>query len=435
MNTTIWDKKIEMPSFPSLSEDTSTDVLIVGGGIAGILCARELQERNIDYILIEKDRILQGVTLGTTAKITVGHGLIYDKLIRQFDGNTARLYYDAQRAATERYKTLAKEIPCDFEIADNYIYATDTEREIEKELYALQCIGRNAEFADKLPLPIPTKGAVRYRAQAQFHPLKFFGSLAKDLRIYEHTAAHTILNNTVFTENSKIRAKKIVVATHFPIVNKHGGYFLKMYQHRSYVLALENALPLKDMYRDADTDGLSFRSYGNILLLGGGSHRTGKKGGGWAPLRSFAQKHYIGAKEICHFATQDCMTLDGVPYIGAYSKNTPDLLVATGFNKWGMTSAMAASSLLADLIEEKENPYTALFSPARFMLRKQFWINMGESVSHLLRPTSPRCPHLGCALQWNPKEHSWDCACHGSRFNQNGTLLDGPATKDMKKDL
>ena len=223
---------------------------------------------------------------------------------------------------------------------------------------------------------------------------------------------------------------KIIIATHFPILNKHGGYFLKLYQHRSYVLALKGAPVPGGMIIDEDKKGLSFRSWGEQLLLGGGSHRTGKRGGGWRELEAFARQHYPSAQITARWATQDCMTLDGVPYIGRYARSTPDLYVAAGFNKWGMTSSMAAALALTRMVQGKATPYASLFDPARTMLRPQLLANAAESTAGLLTPTVPRCPHLGCALKYNPAELSWDCPCHGSRFGEDGSLLDNPATDD-----
>jgi hypothetical protein len=186
------------------------------------------------------------------------------------------------------------------------------------------------------------------------------------------------------------------------------------------------------MYLDGSGKGLSFRNYGDLLLLGGGGHRTGKPGAGWEELERFAQKHYPDAKEAFRWATQDCMTLDGAPYIGHYSKRTPDLYVATGFNKWGMTTSMVAANVLGDLVLGRENGYASVFEPYRTVLRPQLALNGAEAVKSLLTFTKPRCPHMGCALKWNPQEHSWDCPCHGSRFTGDGTVLDNPATGNMK---
>ena len=205
---------------------------------------------------------------------------------------------------------------------------------------------------------------------------------------------------------------------------------MKLYQHRSYVLALKNAPKIDGMYVDEEKTGLSFRSCAGLLLLGGGSHRTGKKGGGWRELEALAGKYFPKAEIVSRWATQDCMTLDDVPYIGQYARNTPNLYVAAGFNKWGMTSAMAAAMILSDLALGKRNPYADVFSPSRTSMRLQLMVNAAEATIHLLSPTVPRCPHLGCALKYNPEERSWDCPCHGSRFSEHGELLDNPATDD-----
>ena len=253
------------------------------------------------------------------------------------------------------------------------------------------------------------------------------------LTIYEHTPVRLLEKNRAVTDFGSITAEKIIVATHFPFLNKHGSFFLKLYQQRSYVLALEHAPAFEGMYLDEQENGLSFRHWGSRLLLGGGGHRTGKAGGGWKVLEDKAQLFYPNAGITHRWAAQDCMSLDGMPYIGQYSAGTPNLYVATGFNKWGMTTSMAAAGLLTDLILGRKNPYEEVFSPSRNMLHPQLGINLMESTKNLLSLSPKRCPHLGCALKWNPREHSWDCPCHGSRFTEDGKLLDNPATRDLKK--
>ena len=138
---------------------------------------------------------------------------------------------------------------------------------------------------------------------------------------------------------------------------------------------------------------------------------------------------------MSQWAAQDCMSLDGIPYIGLYSPRTPGLYVATGFNKWGMTSSMVAAMVLKDLVLGKETPWAEVFAPNRTMLHPQLGVNAWDSAVNLLTPTTPRCPHMGCALKWNPREHTWDCPCHGSRFTKEGKLLENPATGDIKKGL
>lgn len=429
----LWKETVNLPSFDTLKRDINTDVLVIGGGITGLLCAYFLKRSGVDCVLAEARRICGGITGNTTAKITVQHGLIYDKLIRTFGIEKAKLYFRANLSALEQYTELCRTIDCDFKRSDSYVYSVNGIKKLEKEFTALDKIGCGAEFVAELPLPFQVSGAVRIRNQAEFNPLKFLSEISKGLNIYENTEISELRPDGAVSANGVISAKKIIVATHFPFINKHGSYFLKLYQHRSYVLALKNAPDINGMYIDENEKGMSFRNADGLLLVGGGSHRTGKKGGCWQELEDFSRKYYPDSPIAYRWATQDCMSLDGVPYIGRYSARTPDLYVATGFNKWGMTSAMVAATLLTDLILGKSSPYTELFSPSRSILRPKLAINSFEAVANLITPTSPRCPHLGCALKYNPAEHSWDCPCHGSRFTADGNLIDNPSTGNIKK--
>ena len=433
MINSLWAETAKLPSFPSLEQDLKTDILIVGGGMAGLLCACALNRACADYALIEADRICGGVTRNTTAKITSQHGLIYDKLIGEYDVETARLYYEANQAAISSFRRLAADYPCQMETKPAFVYTTGSTEKLEKELRALERIGAKAGYRDSLPLPFAVTGAIEFEDQAQFHPLLLAAGIAAGLNIYEHTPARGFEGNTVYTDKVRIEAKKILIATHFPIINKHGGYFLKLFQDRSYVLALENAPDPPGMYIGAEGCGPSIRSSGELLLFGGGAHPTGKKGGGYARLEALAQSCYPRAGIKYRWAAQDCMSLDGIPYIGRYGKNTPELYVATGFNKWGMTSSMVSAMILGDLLLERENPYAKVFSPQRSSMHPQLLINAFHAAANLLTPKRPRCPHMGCALKWNEEEQSWDCPCHGSRFTAEGELLDGPANGNLKK--
>ena len=433
MINSLWADTAKLPSFPRLEQDLKTDILIIGGGMAGLLCACALNRACADYALIEADSICSGVTRNTTAKITSQHGLIYDKLIREYDEETARLYYEANQAAISHFRKLAADYPCRMETKSAFVYTTGDSEKLEKELRALERIGAKARYWDSLPLSFDVTGAIEFEDQAQFHPLLLAAGIAPGLKIYEHTPARGFEGNTVYTDKVRIEAKKILIATHFPIINKHGGYFLKMFQDRSYVLALENAPDPAGMFIDAEGCGPSIRSSGELLLFGGGAHRTGKKGGGYAQLEALAQSCYPRAGIKMRWAAQDCMSLDGIPYIGRYGKNTPGLYVATGFNKWGMSSSMVSAMILGDLLLERENPYAKVFSPQRSSMHPQLFLNALHAAANLLTPTRPRCPHMGCALKWNEEEQSWDCPCHGSRFTAEGELLDGPATGNLKQ--
>ncbi len=429
----LWEDISEMPSFPAQEKDMKTDVLIIGGGMAGVLCAYMLQKAGVDYVLAEAERIGSGITKYTTAKITAQHGLIYSKLIKEFGREKARQYLLSNLFAVEKYRELCADMDCDFENRDSYVYSLDNIDVIDDEIAALKELGYSAEYVRSTPLPFSVAGALKFKNQAQFSPLKFLAGISKGLNIYEHTRVRQLVGTRAETSRGNIDAKRIIVATHFPFINKHGSYYLKMFQQRSYVIALENAADVDGMYIDEAQGGLSFRNHGDLLFIGGGEHRTGKRSQGWQEIRSFADKYYPQSLEKYHWATQDCMTLDGAPYIGEYSGSTTCLYVATGFNKWGMTSSMAAAEILCDMITGKDRQVFSVFSPSRTILRPQLAVNAFEAVVNLLTPSSKRCPHLGCALKWNPYEHTWDCPCHGSRFTEDGRLINNPATGDLKK--
>lgn len=428
----LWSQSITRREFHELKGDIKTDVLIVGGGIAGLLCAYMLCREGVDCIVVEKNRICGGITKNTTAKITLQHGLFCSKMLKDFGFYNTQLFVKAQAEAIDIFKKLCANIDCNFEKKASCVYSKNNIREIENEAWALNQVGVTAKVINNTTLPFSVSGAVRIENQAQFNPLKFLYYLVDNLNIYEKTKVCEINGNIAVTNKGKITANSIIVATHFPFINSHGGYFLKMYQHRSYVLALKDAKEMDAMYVDNDQKGLSFRNYNGMLLLGGGGHRTGKKGGGYGELQKEAKKYYPRATEITNWAAQDCITLDGVAYIGRYSRNTNGLYVATGFNKWGMTNAMVSALILRDTILGVHNEYAEVFSPSRKMLNKNLAVNIAESTLGLITPFKPRCTHLGCALKYNKQEHSWDCACHGSRFAESGEVIDNPALIDKE---
>ena len=415
----LWKHTNELKHFDRLDGNIKTDVLIIGGGICGLLTAYYLKKVGMKCIIAEADRICGKTTSNTTAKITAQHGFIYKKITDKYGSDAAKLYYKANDWAITQFGLLGTEI----EKRDSYVYSLNDPNELEKEYNAAILAGAAAELVKNTDLPFETAGAVCFRNQAQFNPLDAVSKIIHGLDIYEHTRITELSPHLAKYDRGNIYADAIVVATHFPMLNKHGAYFLKMYQHRSYVLGLENIKKPDGMYVDGSGQGLSFRDYKDLLLLGGGSHKTGKKGGGIDELK--ARIKYA-------WAAQDCMSLDSMPYIGRYAKNTDSLYVATGFNKWGMTSSMTAAHILKDMITNKKNEYEELFSPQRGMLCAQLFKNCTQAAVNLMTPTVPRCPHLGCALKYNREEKSWDCPCHGSRFSKNGELIEGPANRGFK---
>lgn len=432
MSNSVWMDGQKLPKFGKLTGSVKTDVLVIGGGLCGILCTYFLRKAGVDCVLAEAENIGSGMTCNTTAKLTSQHGLIYDKLMKSRGKEIAAGYLKANECALAEYRRLAGEIDCDFEEKDAFVYSCSDREKIEREVRAVNDLGFPADFMEELPLPFPVEGAVRFPSQAQFHPLKFLAAIAEGLPVYEHTMIRELAPHKAGSEHGEITADKIIVTSHFPFLNKHGSYFLKLYQHRSYVIGLSGAPDVQGMYVDESQTGLSFRNYQNLLLIGGGGHRTGKNGGNWQELRRFADLNYPEAEEAYAWAAQDCMSLDGIPYIGQYSARTPDLYAASGFNKWGMTSAMVSAMLLRDMVTEKKNPWEAVFSPSRSMLKPQLLLNGAEAAVNLLTFTGKRCPHMGCALKWNPHEHTWDCPCHGSRFDAGAGLIDNPAVGNAR---
>lgn len=476
----IWKQTVEFPQRECLKGDMQVKNLVIGAGMAGILTAYLLQKQGQEVVVVEAKRIASGQTGNTTAKITCQHGLIYDKLIHKVSVEKAQMYAEANEDALRMYEQIIREegLSCHFELLPAYLYTTLEENipEIRREAEAAKSLGIEARFVKGsrvTGLPFEVKAAVRFANQAQFHPLKFLKPLADKLTIYEDTKVLEVKEHVARTNRGIITAENIIFATHYPFVNAPGFYFLRQHQERSYVLALgmdlkktveekekrqpagkeamENQMMQPDgMYYSIDENGLSLRTYEDKLLLGGGSHRTGKgidiheeacknHGKGYVYLREMAKKYFPGMKEEAAWAAQDCMPQDEVPFIGKYSVFRPYWYVATGFHKWGMTSAMVAARIISHEISTGERLYGRVFSPQRFYLQasiKNLLIDIGESVKGLWKgffgEEEHRCPHLGCELEWNEEEQSWDCPCHGSRFSKEGELLDNPAQSDCK---
>ena len=474
----IWSIDTEFPKRESLTEDIKTEVAVIGGGLAGLLIAYFLYQENIDTVVLEANKIASGQTKNTTAKITSQHNLIYDSLINNFGLEIAKGYGQANERALEKYAEIIdrENISCNFQREPAYVYTLDDISKIEKEAIAANKVGINAEMTRETSLPFDVKASVRFPNQATFNPLKFIKGIIKPLKIYENTRVREVEDDKVITEGGVVLANHIVVATHYPFINIPGYYFLRMHQERSYVIGLENAAKLDGMYIDEASSGFSFRNYEDKLILGGPGHRTGenKYGGYYDKLRAGATEFYPDSREICHWSAQDCVSIDKIPYIGHYSASTPNMYVATGFKKWGMTTSMVSAMIIKDLILGRDNPYKEVFTPQRFKMTASKEI-LKEEVKHISKglvldklklpkdtlqaiekghgkviefedekigvykdkqgkiyPIKPTCTHLGCELSWNQDELTWDCPCHGSRFDYTGNLIDNPATEGLR---
>ena len=475
----IWSQTCSIGRRPPLRGHLKTQAAVVGAGMAGVLTAYALQQAGLSVVVLEADRIAGGQTQNTTAKITSQHGLIYSRLIQSFGEETARRYAKANQDAVRAYQDLidVQGISCDWEERCAYLYGPDV-TVLQEEAEAARRLGLPASFTREVSIPIPHDGAVCFEGQAQFHPLKFLKVLADQLTIYEQSRVLTAEGDLLTTELGSVQAEHIVFACHFPFVNFPGMYFARMHQERSDVLALQGAPPVDGMFLGVGRDTFSLRTYGELLLLGGGGHRTGEntEGGRYDLLRRKAREWFPQSQETAHWSAQDCMPPDHVPYIGPYSSSHPGWYVATGFQKWGMTSSMAAATLLCDMIQGRDNPYAGLFSPSRLdpaalpgilkeggqavkSMVKRFFQIPAEAAKDIpaghggivflngkkagvyrdetgaLHPVDIRCPHLGCQLEWDPDEKTWDCPCHGSRFDCLGRLISGPAQTDLDSSL
>lgn len=453
----LWKYNIEMSERNATIDNTHIHTLIIGAGMAGALTAYLLKQRGIDAVIVEAKTIGSGQTENTTAKITSQHDIFYDKLICKAGYKRAGAYARANEEAIHIFEQIIRKekIDCDFQKMPSYLYTCDERKiqKLKKEASAAKRLGINAEYieGEKITeLPFEVKGAVCFQNQAQFHPLKFLKHLTKNMTIYENTKVLSVKGHTVVTSGGTITAENIVFTCHYPITNIPGFYFLRQHQERSYVMALAYDKEIQGMYYGIDKNSLSFRGVGKVLLLGGGGHRTGKcvchlsdaakEKYSYTFLHRMKDKYYKDVKEICHWAAQDCMPHDEIPFIGKYSIFRPYWYVATGFKKWGMTSSMVAAMILSSILSGKTDMYKKAFSPQRFLIRSglvNFLTDVGESITGLTKglfgKKEHRCPHMGCHLEWNNEEDSWDCPCHGSRFDKDGELLDNPAQIDLTK--
>ena len=491
-----WRKAFAAKPFQPLKEDITADVAVVGGGITGITAAYLLAREGVDVVLLEADRLLNGTTGHTTAKLTAQHGLFYDELIQHMGKRAARLYYEANRDAIAFVQDTASDlgIDCEFTEQDAVVYAT-TERTaalVEKEAKAYETLGIEGKRLGEIPFDLPVKNAIVMKDQAQFHPIKFLGRLveeltAKGVRIFEGTTAVDVEKGhqpTVITrEGFRVTCRKVLACSHFPFYEWQGLYFTRMYAERAYILAVKAAKAYPGgMYINAESPSRSLRSLKiggeEVVLVAGENHKTGQGRDTWEHYKALADfaERVVGAENILYrWSAQDLYTLDKIPYIGPITSGYPDVLVATGYKKWGMTSGILAAHLMRDNVLNRKNPYQSLFSPSRFSIDpslKKFLLVNGDVAKHLIQgklevPTATpnhlakgeggivsykgkragayrdddgrlhivdaTCTHLGCELQWNRGDRTWDCPCHGSRFSTDGDIIEGPAEQPLTK--
>ncbi|WP_138417135.1 FAD-dependent oxidoreductase [Aquibacillus sediminis] len=490
-----WRESTSIPEFPKLDKSIHADIGIVGGGITGITTAYLLTKKGYKVALLEADKLLNGTTGHTTAKITAQHGLIYDELIQHVGENKAQKYYHACMDAKQFIKDTITEfnISCDYSKQDAYIYTNSDNyiSKIDKEMTAYQMLGIDGELTNEIPLDLPIKKAIVMKNQAQFHPLKYLKALVEYIAkngglIFENSTAIDVENgdhpNIITRDGHRVTCNHVVAASHFPFYGGQGYYFARMYPERSYIVAAKSTKNYPGgMYINAEQPTRSIRSTTiddqELWLIGGENHKTGQGESTikhYEKLAQFAWETFGLETFPYRWSAQDLTTLDKIPFIGRVTDDQPEVLIATGFRKWGMTSGTIAAHVLTDLITDQDNDYVDLYAPSRFHadpdVKKFLSINTDVAkhfIHHKLEFPSTKieeiekdqakivringnragvyrdqdgevhavdttCTHMGCEVNWNEGDRTWDCPCHGSRFSIDGQVMEGPAQQPLQ---
>ena len=543
MNSLWLNSNKNKSKFKELDKNISTDICIVGAGIFGLTCGYYLTQKGFNVVILEKESEIASKTTGhTTAKITSQHNLIYKYLIDSLGVSEAKHYLYANQEAIENIYQIIKDenIDCDFKWQDSYVYTNNSD-ELEKiklENKAVNSLGFNSEFVTSTPLPFDVLGAIKFPNQAEFNPIKYAYGLANAIinnsgKIYIDSLVKNIQkeNNNFITSciDYVVKSKYVILASHYPFIDRLGYYFLKMYQSTSYVIAVDIGDKTFDgMYISSKQPTFSYRfaNYSGsggkrLLLVGGADHKTGSKidlSNAYNILEDEVRKYYTNCKVLYKWNTEDCITLDKIPYIGEFSHFMPNMYIGTGFNKWGMTSSNVAGNIIVDKILGRKNEYEDVFKATRLhpiknnaelgnMIKEtanslvinkfkvaevgfngiekltdangsainskddhneahiddgnftktendsmhvsgNLFAVLENDTGHVLEykgqkigvykdtngrifTVKPICTHLGCLLSWNNLDKTWDCPCHGSRFDYMGHQLYNPAIRDL----
>lgn len=491
----MWREEVNLPKGNKLQENRKVDVVVVGGGITGITTAYLLQSEGLNVALLEANEILNGTTGHTTAKITAQHDVIYDELIGHIGVEQTKLYYEANNSALQFMKGLIEKenIDCQFSTQDAYLYGATLEfdHRIHKEFRAYEKLNIPCDFKTSLPFQFDIRAATIMKNQAQFHPLQYLVYLAKQFVekggvIFENTVANDIEEGTsptvITRDGHRISCKHVAICTHFPFYDGAGLFFTRMYAKRSYVLAAKTEQKFPGgMYLGADQPTHSLRSATlngeEVVLIGGEGHKTGQGINTeyhYQSLQRFAEENFNVLSYPYRWSAQDLITIDKIPYIGKLKEKKENIFIATGFKKWGMTHGTVAAQLITDLIMQRKNPYEEVYKPSRFhadpsiryFLRQNLDVadhfirgkldlpkksveQLEKGEGNIIYVNSKRagaykdesgkihcvdttCTHLGCEVNWNAGDSTWDCPCHGSRFSYDGTVIEGPAKTPLK---
>ena len=489
----LWLTSDKGQTFSPLKADVSADVAVIGAGITGLTAAFLLKQAGKTVVVLEAGRVGHGVSGHTTAHLTEVLDCSYETLIKDFGEDDARLAAASGRTALSRIEAIVREseIDCDFERLPAFQYTEDFDRigELEEERKAAARIGVKASLTEHTPLPFKTAGGLRFDAQAQFHAGKYLDALTDALRgggshIYEETRVSEIEDGTpcrVVTPKGTVTARDVIVATHGPFDDV--VLQTKVANYQSYVLALklkDGEDPPVGLFWDLEDPYHYIRAHttdkGPLLLVGGEDHKTGQNDetlGRFEALLEFASRRFKVASVAYRWSSQVVEPVDGLPFIGKKA-SSEHVYVGTGYSGTGLTLGTLAAMVNTDLILGRANPYQELYNPSRFKPvaslgdfvkeNKDFPIHLitghlqGSDVNSvgevgrgegkvlslggektavfrdehgLLHAVSAVCTHLGCIVAFNGAEKTWDCPCHGSRFDTAGKVLSGPAIKPL----
>jgi glycine/D-amino acid oxidase-like deaminating enzyme/nitrite reductase/ring-hydroxylating ferredoxin subunit len=493
-NPSIWVGTTPATDYPPLEGDLAVDVAVIGGGITGLTTATMLKRAGATVALIEAGRIAAGATGYTTAKVTSLHTLIYAELLQSHGAERARIYADANQNAIEWVADFARDngIDCDLVRLPALTYTEDPTRtaDIEAEVDASKQLGLPASLTDATDLPFPILNAVRFENQAAFHPRKYSLGMAAMIPgngsyLFEMSRVTDVDDAdpcVVTTEHGTVRAGYVVIATELPIIDK-GGYFAKTSPSRSYGLAARIDAPVpQGLYLGVGQGGRSMRPYASdehdYLIVVGEDHPVGDDPDTrqrYIALEAWTRERFPVRAVDYRWSAQDYMPADHIPYIGRMTTDTERLYTATGFKKWGLSTGSFAAMIISDAILGRDNPWASFFEATRLDLThsagKLIGANVevakhyvgdklstmspppidelasgeggivdlsGETVAAsrdeagILAALSTNCTHLGCRVSWNTAEWSWDCPCHGSRFDRDGHVIHAPAVHDLE---
>lgn len=454
----LWLDGLPGARFAALKGDAAADVAIVGGGIAGLLVAQQVAAGGADVVVLESGRVGRGVTGNTTGKISALQQTAYSEI---GDAARGKLYAEASLVGLELVERLSAErsIECEFERRDAWTFALSEHdgEKISEELFAAGAAGLPVTREIDNGLPFENWGSVRLADQAQFNAPAFVIGLAAALRregsvrIHEHTRVTGVQESGhgigLTTDRGELRAGRVVIATHFPFADR-GGFFTRLEPMRSYCIACEiNGDVPEGMYISAGSETRSLRSAvrrsdgRRLLVVGGEGHRVGESrpSDRYEALVRWVHQHFDLEAVTHRWSSQDNMTADRLPMVGPLHPLSSKVLVATGFNKWGLATAGAAAIDIDLMIAGRPTNWKKIFDPWRLSLgqftglaKAGFKFSEHFVVDHAMHRKAPTCTHMGCKLLWNDAEDSWDCPCHGSRFDPKGHVIQGPATKDIE---